>query len=81
MVTTYVLEDFGWAVVWIGLFSVCIFTSAAYELQRKKWPMLELGACSAGRVLKAPCLSASNRFLLVSSICSLLPIGTSKSME
>lgn len=46
--------------------------SPSYELQKKK---------GVGRLLKALSLSASNRFILISSICLLLPCGTSENME
>lgn len=52
-VTTPALGDFGWTVVWIGLCSIHSFISAAYELQKNKWPVLEPGMHSVGRVLQA----------------------------
>ncbi|NXN56405.1 PXDC1 protein, partial [Rynchops niger] len=56
-----------------GLCSDHIFTSVVHELQKKKWPVLELGVRSAGRVLEALSVSASNRFPSAPPICSLLP--------
>ena len=78
--TAPALGDFSWAVVWIGLRSVRIFTSAAYELQEEEMACVRARCVQCGQGLKALCASASDRILSVSSVCSLLPSGTSKSV-
>lgn len=64
---TFALGDFSWTVVWTGLF-----------------PILHLlhMSCKRRKVLAGfQKLSAFNRFISESSVCLLLPSGTSENME